>query len=140
MMQGENLATTGPLLRARQLEETRHMNSNVLQIDSLIDDGQEVLGALFDRIPMGIAVLDRDFVVRQCNSTWVGFIHHYTRYGAGPISPGVRLFQIAPGIEHTVLPIFNRVLSGEAVQQEALELETDGIVSYWDATIAPLTH
>jgi len=36
-----------------------------------------------------------------------------------------------------VIPLFERVLAGETIRQEALRFESGGIVSYWDVVLAP---
>jgi len=49
-------------------------------------------------------------------------------------------FELVPGAEADTRPVFERVLSGETVRQEAFRLDIGSIVSYWDAVISPLTE
>jgi hypothetical protein len=91
-------------------------------------------------MPMGIAIFDRDLVLRRCNPTWAGFVERYTPSTASPVVPGTRFFDLVPGIETAVVPILERTLAGETVRQEALRLESGGIVSYWDVVFTPLVE
>jgi len=99
-----------------------------------------LLEILFERMPMGIAIFDRDLRVRRFNPTWAGFIDRYSPVSASQVVPGVSFFELAPGTQATVRPVFERVLAGETVRQDAFRLEIGGIVSYWDAVLAPLVE
>ncbi|MCL5960784.1 MAG: XylR N-terminal domain-containing protein, partial [Chloroflexi bacterium] len=79
--------------------------------------GQELnlLEILFDRMPMGIVIFDRDICVRRCNPTWAGYVDRYTPSSASQVVPGTSFYDLAPGTEATVSPIFERVLGGEVV-------------------------
>jgi signal transduction histidine kinase len=99
-----------------------------------------LLEMLFDRMPMGIAIFDRDYRLRRYNPTWASFADRYASPSASPVAPGVDYFEILPGAEPIVLPLFERVLAGETVRQEAVRLEVEGIVSYWDVVLAPLVE
>lgn len=99
-----------------------------------------LLELLFDRMPMGIAVLDREFRIQRYNPTWEDFARRYAPPSAAPLAPGVRYFDHLPGTEPTVLPLFERVLAGETVRQDGVRLQSDGIVTYWDVVLAPLVE
>src|SRR5687768_3361537 len=104
----------------------------------LLDYSRELVGMLFDRAPVGVAILDRDLVLQQCNPTWANFIVRYTPSPAAQVVPGANFLRLAPGIEDEVLPLFAEVFSGHVVQREALRLQSDGIISYWDVVLTPL--
>jgi len=87
---------------------------------------------------MGIAIFDRDLRLRRCNPTWATFIDRYTPSTASQVVPGAYFFDLSPGTEGEVMPIFERVLAGETVRLEALRLESEGIASYCDVVFAPL--
>jgi signal transduction histidine kinase len=78
--------------------------------------------------------------IRRLNPTWAEFIARYSGVQATDVVPGVGFFELVPSIEADIRPVFDRVLAGETVRQEAFRLEVDGIVSYWDAVISPLTE
>ncbi len=98
----------------------------------------ELLQILFDRMPMGIAVFDRQLRLQRCNPTWAEFIAHYTPSSVDKVQPGVVLDDLAPGAEEGWRPIMEKVLTGETVQLNAFRSESGGIVSYWDVVFAPL--
>jgi PAS domain S-box-containing protein len=52
--------------------------------------------------------------------------------------PGARIFDLEPGTEETLMPLFERVFTGETIRQEAVQIETGGLASYWDIVLSPL--
>lgn len=107
--------------------------------DPFLSHQLNLLEVLFDRMPMGIAILDRDLRVRRLNPTWAGFVERYARVPAAQVAPGLRFFDLAPGTEPDVMPVFERVLAGETVQRESFRLPFNGVASYWDAVLTPLS-
>jgi PAS domain-containing protein len=97
-----------------------------------------LLELLFDRMPMGVAVIDRDFILRRCNPTWATFMNKYTPSTSIDVAPGRNIFDLEPGTEDIIIPLFNRVLDGETVRQDAVRIESGGIVSYRDIVLSPL--
>lgn len=99
-----------------------------------------LLEMLFEHMPMGIAVLDREYCVQRYNPTWNDFSARYAPPSAAPLTPGVCYFDHLPGTEPIVQPLFERVLEGETIQQNDVRLELEGIVTYWDVVLAPLVE
>ena len=97
-----------------------------------------LLELLFDRMPMGIAIFDREYRIRRYNPTWAEFAELYAPPSAVPIAPGVCYFDFLPGTEPTVMPLFEQALAGETIRREAVRLESEGIVTYWDVVLAPV--
>jgi signal transduction histidine kinase/predicted hydrocarbon binding protein len=97
-----------------------------------------LLEILFERMPMGIAIFDRSYHFLRYNETWEDFAKKYAPANASPLLPGVHYFDVLPGSEEIVIPIFERVLAGETIRQDGLRFESGGIVSYWDIVLAPL--
>jgi PAS domain S-box-containing protein len=97
-----------------------------------------LLEILFDRMPMGIVLLDTDMKVRRFNPTWAEFVKRYHPSGAKSIVPGDDFNRLMPGLEDTIKSIFDQVLTGETVSQQAFPLDTGDVISYWDSVIAPL--
>lgn len=95
-------------------------------------------GLLFDRMPMGIAIIDRAYRIVRYNPTWEDFAARYAPADGAPLRPGVNYFDFLPGSEATVLPLYQRVLAGETIRQEGVPLALSNGVSYWDVTLAPL--
>lgn len=93
---------------------------------------------LFDHMPMGIAVIDRNFKLIRTNPTWANFIAQYTPSEASDVQSGVLIFDLEPGTEGVLMPLFERVFRGETVRQNALRIESGGIPSFWDIVLTPL--
>lgn len=99
-----------------------------------------VPGLLFDRMPMGIALIDRAYRILRYNPTWEDYSTRYAPAHGALLRPGVGYFEHLPGAEPTVLPLYQRVLAGETVRQENVQLILGEAVSYWDVTLAPLVE
>jgi signal transduction histidine kinase/predicted hydrocarbon binding protein len=99
-----------------------------------------LLEMLFERMPMGIAVLDREYRVQRYNPTWNDFSDSYAPPSGVPLAPGVCYFDHLPNTEATIKPIFDRALAGETIRQSNVRLESEGIVTYWDVVLAPLVE
>ena len=99
-----------------------------------------LLEILFERMPMGIAVLDCEYQIQRYNPTWEDFAERYAPPSGAPLTPGVHYFDHLPGTESTVTPLFERVLEGETVRENSVRLESDGVVTFWDIVLAPLVE
>jgi len=98
-----------------------------------------LLELLFERMPMVIAIIDRDFRLRRFNTTWAQEAKRYHPGSGVQVLPGANFFDLLPGTEHIIRPLFDKVLDGETVRREAVRLETkDGATSYWDIVLVPL--
>jgi PAS domain S-box-containing protein len=97
-----------------------------------------LLEMLFDHMPMGIAVIDRNFIVRRFNPTWAAFLDQYTPSHTIDILPGKNIFDLEPGTEEILAPLFKQVFSGKTVRQEAVQIVSGNITSYRDFVLSPL--
>jgi signal transduction histidine kinase len=100
----------------------------------------KLLELIFEHLPMGVAILDREYHIQRYNPTWGGFAVRYAPLTGKPLAPGVGYFEHLPGAEPIVLPMFERVLAGETVGANGIRLESGGIISYWDIFLAPLVE
>ncbi len=57
-------------------------------VDDLVADGAALLDVLFDQTPMGVAVFDRDLVLRTCNETWARFARRHGTVEGGRVVAG----------------------------------------------------
>jgi PAS domain S-box-containing protein len=103
-----------------------------------LDEQAILLGILFDRMPMGVAIFDADFVMQRCNPTWAGFIEKYGPPGGRKVKRGMRLYECMPGNEESLAPLLKRIQAGESVELEAFHLVIDDGPSYWDIAILPI--
>lgn len=97
-----------------------------------------LLELLFERMPMGIAILDSEFRIQRYNPTWGEFAVRYTPLTGAPLAPGVSYFEHLPGTEPAIRPWFERALMGEVVRENGLRLQSDETVTYWNIVLAPL--
>ncbi len=95
---------------------------------------------LFERMPMGIAILDRKFRIQRYNPTWGDFAERYAPSSGAPLTPGVGYFEHLPGSEATILPLFERTLAGETIRQDSVKLESGENITYWDIVLTPLVE
>jgi signal transduction histidine kinase len=107
--------------------------------DPLWQHEADLVAMLFDRVPMGIAILDKEYRVLRYNPTWAGFVARYSPLHAADLAPGVSLFELAPGFARDAIPLLNQALRGEVVRREALRLESEGVESCWDVVLMPLS-
>jgi hypothetical protein len=80
------------------------------------------LDILFDRMPMGIAILDRELRAQRFNPTWADYVARYSPGSAGRIVPGVSLLELTPGNEAAVRALFEPVLCGQLVKRRELPI------------------
>jgi signal transduction histidine kinase/PAS domain-containing protein len=106
--------------------------------DPFLSQQINLLELLFDRMPMGIVILDTDLRLRRVNPTWANFVRQYTQMPVEAVVPGAYLIDLIPQSYDTVEPIMRRVLQGETIHEPALKLVNDGIVSYWNTVLTPL--
>ncbi len=103
-------------------------------------EGLDLLGMLFDRTPVGMAIIDRDLRLVRFNQTWAGFVKQYTLTPPARIATGAHLFDLIPDNEASMMPVFERVWQGHTVRVDALETISSGIVSYWDVVFTPIAE
>ena len=97
-----------------------------------------LLEMLFERMPMGIALIDRDYKIVRTNPTWAAFIEKYTPSKAHQVVPGAGIFDLEPGTEGTLISLFERVFTGETIRQDAVQIKSGGIASFWDIVLSPI--
>ena len=108
--------------------------------DPFLTQHLNLLEIIFNRMPMGIAVFDRDLRLRRFNPTWAEYVQQYTRNPASRVVVGAYFYDLIPGTENTSGARYRRALAGETVREEAVEMNSEGIISFWDTVIAPLVQ
>jgi len=106
--------------------------------DDLLDQA-ELLRAMFDRAPVGIAVYDPDLVLRKFNDQFAELVERHCAASAGPVVTGRSLFHYFPDTEDRFRALAKHVLAGETRFYRSVphELETD-VLSHWDLVLSPL--
>lgn len=108
-------------------------------VDDVVADGAALLDVLFDQTPMGVAVFDRDLVLRTCNETWARFARRHGTVEGGRVVAGRGIFDYFPGTEPLILPVAAQVLAGKTRWYDGVPHELhDGGTTYWDLLFVPL--
>ncbi len=106
-----------------------------------LDQRRLLLDVLFDRMPMGIIVMDRDGRLRHWNKTFQAFIEEIVGWSPSDLACGPRCLDLyRPENADTVRPLIERALAGETVSQRALPLQFHSKVYYSDVVVTPLTE
>ncbi|HKS93007.1 MAG TPA: GAF domain-containing protein, partial [Tepidiformaceae bacterium] len=91
--------------------------------------------SVFERLPVGVLVVDGDLRIVEFNKTWSGYIERFAPTPATWLEAGRRLDESGP----TLAGICQRVISGlDEVCAEGLELIAKDGPTYWDVTCRPL--
>ncbi len=92
----------------------------------------------FEHLPMGIAVINKDFRLVSCNSKWRTFVYRYAPFKMIQAIPGLEVFDLQADAENKLEVLFERVYAGETIRQDALTIDVDGMQPFWDITLSPL--
>ena len=98
----------------------------------------QLLDIVFGRVPMGIAICDRDTRLQRCNKTWAEFFVHYLGVPVEDVKPGKTLYELLPGNDEAQNRLIEQALAGEVVSRIGTPLEAPGIVTHWDIVLAPI--
>ncbi|MEP7291068.1 MAG: GAF domain-containing protein [Chloroflexota bacterium] len=96
-----------------------------------------LLDALFDQMPIGMAVIDGSMTLLRVNDTWRSFLERYAPMSNLQARVGTPLFDLFPDERERFTPILNDAFSGSTVRRDALAMQRDGILSYWDVVVTP---
>ena len=99
---------------------------------------EQLLDIVFGRVPMGVAVCDRDTRLLRWNRTWADFFVRYLGVPTEYVTAGKTLYELIPGNDEAQNRLIERALAGEVVSQIGNRLEAPGIVTYWDIVLAPV--
>ncbi|MCX7976533.1 MAG: PAS domain-containing protein, partial [Bellilinea sp.] len=99
-----------------------------------------LLELVFSQIPIGVAIFDTDFRLVRCNPAFAQMAEHYTALTPEELKPGLCLREYTPGGRGFFDLSLSQVLRGETLRIEAFPVESGGMVSYWDAILAPIVQ
>ena len=97
-----------------------------------------LLREIFDRMPAGVAVFDRDLCLVEWNTSFAGFLAQSRPDLAEQLKPGSSLEAVSPWPIDVAEPLFRQALSGETVTRDASPYEAPGGTTYWDIVLSPL--
>ena len=98
----------------------------------------DLLDVLFDQMPIGMAVIDRSMMLVRVNNTWRAFLQRYAPLSNLIIDTGMTLFELFPDERARFTPVLKDAFGGTTVRREALVMQRDGVMSYWDVVMTPL--
>ncbi len=99
-----------------------------------------LLDALFDQMPIGMGVIDRNMTLLRVNNTWRAFLQRYAPLSSPQMRENTKLFDLFPGEEQRFTPLLNEAFGGKVMRREALAMQRDGVISYWDVVVTPQRH
>lgn len=111
-----------------------------LSLDSALEYNCSLWEFPLHQIPLGLATFDREFILQNCNPIWASAVGRYSASPANPVQPGKHLIDLLPGAAVSLMPLFEQALAGQVVRREAVELKSNGQLSYWDIALAPLSE
>jgi len=97
-----------------------------------------LLREIFDRMPAGVAVFDRELRVVEWNTSFARFLEDHRPDLAAALAPGAPLSAVSPWDMRIAEPLFRRALSGETVRRDATPYEGGAGTTYWDIVLSPL--
>ena len=97
-----------------------------------------LLREIFDRMPAGVAVFDRELKVVEWNTSFARFLQDNRPDLAASLAPGAPLTAVSPWDMRAVGGYFQRALAGETITLDASEYEGADGTSYWDIVLSPL--
>ena len=95
------------------------------------------MGDVFEHVPMGVAVFDRDLRLLHCNPAWTEICARHLGVPPTSVGPGRSIVELMPDQESAVRPLLTGVLAGRVARRSAQRVSVDGQVTYWDVVLAP---
>lgn len=97
-----------------------------------------LLDALFDQMPIGMAIIDRNLTLLRVNDTWRGFLERYAPLSSPKVRAGTTLFDLFPDERERFSPVLDEAFNGKILRREAIAMRRDGVISYWDVVVTPV--
>lgn len=97
-----------------------------------------LLREIFDRMPAGVAVFDRELRVVEWNASFHRFLVDNRPDLAGSLRPGARLADVSPWPLDQVGHLFASALQGNPVTRDAAPYTGPMGTTYWDIVLSPL--
>ncbi len=97
-----------------------------------------LLREIFDRMPAGVAVFDRDLHVVEWNASFHRFLADNRPDLAQMLKPGASLVDVSPWPVDQVGHLFEQALQGNPVTRDAAPYTGPMGTTYWDIVLSPL--
>ncbi len=98
----------------------------------------DALEIFLQKIPMGIAVFNRDYTLRQCNPIWCKHVAAVTHIRSEQIKAGLPVKELFAQETVDLHPFFAVAFAGKTVSKELLPLTTKEATYYWDIFFSSL--
>ena len=100
--------------------------------------GAALLQQMFDAMPVGVALFDRDLRLQQWNEAFYRFLADHEPALAARLSEGAPLSEVSPFRIEAAQALFGRALAGERVGRDAVPHTGPAGTTYWDIQLSPL--
>ncbi len=97
-----------------------------------------ILRQVFDAMPVGVAMFDRDLRVRYWNEAFYRFLADNEPALADHLVAGAALAEVSPFRLEAAHLMFQRALAGERVGRDAIPYTGPRGTTYWDIQLSPL--
>lgn len=91
----------------------------------------------FERMPMGVALIDRALRLQRHNPTWAELTAGYAGVPLERVQPGKGFYELLPGTTQIFAPRFARAFAGETIREEGLQLRHGDADIYLDLVLTP---
>jgi PAS domain S-box-containing protein len=134
-----------PIKRDNRIVSAVHTATDITKrkrVEEAIIREKMLSDSIVNNIPAGIAFLDNDFILRQCNRAYADLIRKYTPYTPEQ-ALGMSYYDYAPGSRPQVEACFQKVRDLTVVDTRygfKLTLQRDGQeeITFWDTSVAPV--
>ncbi len=100
--------------------------------------GPALLQQMFDAMPVGVALFDRELRLQQWNDAFYHFLADHEPSLAGALREGAPLKDVSPFRLDAAQALFERALAGERVGRDAVAHVGPNGTTYWDIQLSPL--
>jgi PAS domain S-box-containing protein len=97
-----------------------------------------LLREIFDRMPAGVAVFDRELRLVEWNGSFSTFLTTNYPELERLLRPGVSIEEISPFDAGRTLALFKSALAGESISRDGVPLDGPNGRTYWDIALSPL--
>lgn len=102
--------------------------------------GTALLQQMFDAMPVGVALFDRDLRLQRWNEAFYRFLADHEPARAASLREGADLADVSPFRLDAAQALFGRALAGERVGRDAVLHNGPRGTTFWDMQLTPLVE
>ena len=99
---------------------------------------ESLVDTLFERMPMGVAIFDREARIVRHNPTWVDFAKSASGHLVEDDLIGMSAYDLFPETRDFADDMARQVFAGETVLLERMQLPGGDSTRYWDVAFSPV--